>query len=98
MTAPSNPGDMHAHVEAMQESTRVAVHAIGQHLTIILAEAQFLRKHHGNINELHAGLDQIVNATYEIVQKMKVLHDTVTHPLPMCEYVADPEPVVYRDL
>ncbi|GEM_PF-3187856 len=89
MPVPCAPDDLSGHIDTLQESTRVTVHAIGQHLTIILAEAQFLRRDHSNTEEMHEGLDQIINATYQIVEKVRTLHDTITAPIPACDQLTD---------
>ncbi len=76
----------------------MTIHTIGQHLTVILAEAQFLRRDHGNMEEMHEGLDQIINATYQIAEQVKTLHDTITAPITACDQFPDSEAGSSRNL
>jgi DNA-binding ferritin-like protein len=98
MPVPCAPDDLSSRVDALQDSTRMTVHAIGQHLTVILAEAQFLRRDHGNMEEMRDGLDQIINATYQIAEQVKTLHDTITAPIATCDQFTDTEAVSSPDL
>jgi hypothetical protein len=98
MPVPCAPDDLSSHVDALQESTRMTIHAIGQHLTVILAEAQFLRRDHNSTEEMREGLDQIINATYQIAEQAKTLHDTITAPISPCDEFTDSEAVSSRNL
>jgi len=98
MPVPCEPDDLSSYIDTLQESTRVTVHAIGQHLTVILAEAQFLHRDHNNTEEMREGLDQIINATYQIVEKVRTLHDTITAPIAACDQFPDSEAVSSRKL
>ncbi|MFP4437509.1 MAG: hypothetical protein ACLFVO_09700 [Chloroflexaceae bacterium] len=98
MPVPCAYDDLSSHVDALQESTRTTIHAIGQRLTVILAEAQFLRRDHNNTEEMREGLDQIINATYQIAEQVKTLHDTITAPISPCNQFTDTRAVSSREL
>ncbi len=61
-------------LENMLSATRTSWHDIGQHLTVIMAEAQFLHRSYQNTPELQDGLERISQATESISQKLKMLY------------------------
>lgn len=63
-------------LKQMLAATRTTWHDIGQLLTVIMAEAQFLHRSHPDTPELQDGLEHIAKSAETIAQSLKSLYQS----------------------